>query len=64
MSAITIAVSTDIISLIGATILVNGSFSPYLPSLNAQALTQTHTLKTHTLRNQVGEQTSFTSQDG
>lgn len=59
MSAITIAVSTDIISLIGATILVNGSFSPYLPSLNAQALTQTHTLK-----NQVGEQTSFTSQDG
>jgi transmembrane sensor len=59
MSAITIAVSTDIISLIGATILVNGSFPPYLPSLNAQALTQTHTLK-----NQVGEQTSFTSQDG
>ncbi|MBA6289903.1 hypothetical protein [Colwellia sp. MB3u-4] len=55
MSAITIAVSTDIISLIGATILVNGSFSPYLPSLNAQALTQTHTLKIHTLKNQVGE---------
>jgi transmembrane sensor len=58
-SAIALAASFAIVSLIGANTLVNESFLPYLPSLNEQTLTQTHTLKT-----QIGEQTSFTLQDG
>ena len=58
-SAIALAASVAIVSLIGANTLVNESFLPYLPSLNERTLTQTQTLKT-----QVGEQTSFTLQDG
>ncbi|PKI17429.1 FecR family protein [Colwellia sp. 12G3] len=58
-SAIAIAASFAIISLLGANTLVNESFLPYLPSFNEQQLTQTYTLKT-----QIGEQTSFTLQDG
>jgi transmembrane sensor len=58
-SAIAMAASFAIVSLIGANTLLNESFLPYLPSFNEQTLTQTHTLKT-----QVGEQTSFTLQDG
>ncbi|PKG84151.1 hypothetical protein CXF85_09040 [Colwellia sp. 75C3] len=58
-SAIALAASFAIVSLIGANTLLNESFLPYLPSFNEQTLTQTQTLKT-----QVGEQTSFTLQDG
>ncbi|HCM46564.1 MAG TPA: hypothetical protein DIS98_03305 [Colwellia sp.] len=58
-SVIALAASFAIVSLIGANTLLNESFLPYLPSFNEQMLTQTHTLKT-----KVGEQTSFTLQDG
>lgn len=58
-SAIALAASIAIISLIGTNTLVSESFLPYLPSFNEQTLTQIQTLKT-----QVGEQKSFTLQDG
>ncbi|PKH87422.1 FecR family protein [Colwellia sp. Bg11-28] len=58
-SAIALAASVAIISIIGINTFVNESFLPYLPSYHEQTLTQTQTLKT-----QVGEQTSFTLQDG
>lgn len=58
-AAIGLAASVAIISLLGINTLINKSFLPYLPSLHEQILTQTDTLETH-----VGEQTSFTLQDG
>jgi len=58
-SAIALVASIAIISLLSVNTLVNKSFLPYLPSLHEQALTHTDTLRT-----QVGEQTSFTLQDG
>ena len=58
-SAIALAASFAIISLIGINTLVSESFLPYMPSLNEQTLTQIQTLKT-----QIGEQKSFTLQDG
>jgi len=58
-SAIALAASLAIISITGINTFVNESFLPFLPSLHEQTLTQTDTLKTH-----VGEQASFTLQDG
>ena len=58
-SAMALAASVAVIALIGTNTLVNESFLPYLPSFHEQTLTQVQTLKT-----QVGEQKSFTLQDG
>jgi len=59
VSALALAASIAVISIIGINTLVSESFLPYLPSFNEQTLTQVQTLKT-----QVGEQKSFTLQDG
>jgi transmembrane sensor len=58
-STFALVASIAIISLIGINTLVSESFLPYLPSLKEQTLTQIQTLET-----QVGEQKSFTLQDG
>jgi transmembrane sensor len=58
-SAIAVAASISIVSIVSINTLVNESFLPYLPSFNEKKLTQNQTLKT-----QVGEQSTFTLKDG
>jgi len=58
-AAIALAASVAIISLLSTNALIDQSFLPFLPSLHEQSLTQIQTLKTP-----IGEQRSFTMNDG
>ncbi|ALO34701.1 hypothetical protein CMT41_08220 [Colwellia sp. MT41] len=59
LATIALVASFALVSLISINTLVNESFLPFLPSLNEQSLSQIQTLKT-----KIGEQKSFTLQDG
>lgn len=59
ITSIALAASIAIVSLVSINTLVNESFLPFLPSFNELTLGQNRTLTT-----KVGEQTSFTLQDG
>ncbi|WP_159821236.1 FecR family protein [Colwellia sp. 20A7] len=58
-SAIVLAASVAIVSILSVNAFIDKSFLPFIPSLNEQSLTQTQILKTN-----VGEQNSFTMNDG